>query len=141
MRLTKKKYAILIEAVPDDIVKLSEIKFTQGKQLVRVRFENIDEAVTWLSKHPNVFVELTIVSENFLSSVDRKRLNDANESIVMIVPEIAGKESTQSDTPHETDLNKSMEDLFKEFFLNKKGQAPNERILNLFKEILSEEEE
>ncbi len=135
----QKKYAILIEAVPDDVVKLSEIQFTKGKPLMRVRFENIDEAVTWLVKHPNVFVELTIVSEMFLSSADRKRLNDAHESIVMIIPEIAAKETIQKDTSGHTDLNKSMEDLFREFFLNKKGQAPNDRILNLFKEILSEE--
>jgi exonuclease SbcD len=74
-----------------------------------------------------------------LSANDRKRLNDVHEGIVMIIPELANKEKMKNDIPYLTDLNKSMEDLFKDFFMNKKGQAPNERILNLFKEVLSEE--
>jgi len=135
----QKKYIILIDAKPD-CVKLSEIPLTQGRKLIRMRFENTDEAVMWLSKHPNVFVELTVVSDNFLSAVDRKRLNDSHEGIVMIIPEILNKETVKNGISDVTDLNKSMEDLFKEFFRNKKGQSPNDRILNLFKEILSEEE-
>jgi len=58
----------------------------------------------------------------------------------MIIPELANKELMQNGSSSVIDLNKSLEELFKEFFLNKKGQAPNERILNLFKEVLSEEE-
>lgn len=135
----QKKYVILVEAHPDDAVKLSEIPLTRGKPLVRMRFENTDAAVQWLSEHPNVLVELTLVSETFLSANDRKRLNDVHEGIVMIIPELANKEKMKNDIPYLTDLNKSMEDLFKDFFMNKKGQAPNERILNLFKEVLSEE--
>jgi exonuclease SbcD len=136
----QKKYVILIEAQPDNPVRLTEISLTHGKKLVRMRFENIDEAVSWLTKNPKVFVELTLVTDNFLSADDRKRINDAHEGIVMIIPELANKELMQNDSSSVIDLNKSLEELFKEFFLNKKGQAPNERILNLFKEVLSEEE-
>ena len=136
----QKKYVILIESQHDSPVKLSEIPLLQGKKLVRMRFENVDEAVLWLSKNPNVFVELTLVTENYMSADDRKRLNDAHEGIVMIIPELANKEMMQNDNTSVIDLNKSIEELFKDFFFNKKGQAPNELIINLFKEVLSEEE-
>lgn len=136
----QKKYVILIEAQPDIPVRLTEIPLVNGKKLVRMRFENIDDAVSWLSKNPNVFVELTLVTDNFLSADDRKRINDIHEGIVMIIPELANKELMQNDSSSVIDLNKSLEELFKDFFLNKKGQTPNERILNLFKEVLSEEE-
>ena len=39
------------------------------------------------------------------------------------------------------DLNQSMESLFNDYFTHIKGQIPNEDIMNLFREILAEEDE
>jgi DNA repair protein SbcD/Mre11 len=134
------KYVLLIDAQPGMPVEMSEILLKEGKRLVRKRFEDVDEAVVWLNEHPEVFVELTIVSETFLSSDDRKRLNDAHEGIVTLIPEIIHKEADKEDLNNEINLNKGMNELFRDFFHSKKGQEPNERIMNLFKEVLSEED-
>ena len=55
---------------------------------MRKRFEEIDTAVSWLSQNPDVFVELTLVSDTYLSAGDRKRLFDTHHGIVNIIPEI-----------------------------------------------------
>jgi len=38
------------------------------------------------------------------------------------------------------DITKNIEELFVDYFIYKHGQEPNERLINLFKEILSTEE-
>ncbi|MDP4209699.1 MAG: exonuclease subunit SbcD [Bacteroidota bacterium] len=135
------KYVMLINAQPGKPADVSEILLNEGKRLLRKRFDDIDKAVTWLGEHPEVFVELTIVSDTFLSADDRKRLNDAHESIVTLIPEIAHKDENSGDNASSIDLNKSMDELFIDFFRSKKGQEPNERMMNLFKEVLADEKE
>jgi exonuclease SbcD len=134
------KYVILIDANPGKPVNISEILLKKGKSLIRKRFDDIDEAVTWLNNHPEVYVELTIVSDTFLTSEERKRLNEAHDGIVTLIPEVVHNKSIDNESDLQIDLNKNMDELFIDFFHNKKGQNPNERIMNLFKEILSEEE-
>lgn len=134
------KYVILIDANPGKPVNVSEILLKESKSLIRKRFDDIDEAVTWLNNHSEVYVELTIVSETFLTSEERKRLNEAHDGIVTLIPEVVHNKSIENESDSQIDLNKNMGELFIDFFHNKKGQNPNERIMNLFKEILSEEE-
>jgi exonuclease SbcD len=134
------KYVILIDANPGKPVNISEILLKESKLLIRKRFEDIDEAVNWLNNHPEVYVELTIVSDTYLSSEERKRLNEAHDGIVTLIPEIIHNKSIDHESDLQIDLNKKMDELFIDFFHNKKGQNPNERMMNLFKEILSEEE-
>jgi exonuclease SbcD len=112
-----------------------------GRKLSRIRFEDIDEAVGWLNLNPDVFVELTIVSEQYLSSTDRKRLLDAHDFIVNIIPESRRQGLEEASGNDDIDLTKGMEGLFTDFFRHRKGQEPGERILSLFREIISEEEE
>ena len=113
---------------------------TKGKQLLRKRFEDIDEAIIWLNQNPETLVELTIVADEFLAVKDRKRLNDAHSGIVNIIPEIKNKAFTLNETG-KIDLNKSVEQLFVEYFQHVKGQQPDENLMQLFKEVLGTTEE
>lgn len=135
------KFVVIVEAEPGKIITTKDVSLKSGMRLVRKRFEDIDEAVEWLNSNPEVYLELTIVSETYLSAVDRRRLYDAHKYIVTIIPESkkAGEEGEGIGTA-DIDLTKKMEDLFIDYFKYKKGQEPGERILNLFREIMSEEE-
>ncbi|MCX6306927.1 MAG: exonuclease subunit SbcD [Bacteroidetes bacterium] len=136
----QEKYVVIVEAEPGLPVTTRDIILNSGKQLLRNRFEDIDEAVGWLNLNPNAFVELTIVSDQYLATADRKRLLEAHPGIVTIIPESRGQGMDDTTSITAADLTKSMEDLFTDFFIHRKGQEPNERILDLFREAISTEE-
>jgi exonuclease SbcD len=134
----QQKYVSLINAEPGKIVDLYQIPLNSGRRLLRKRFENIDNAVQWLSENQNVFVELTIVSDTYIKSEDRKRLYNAHDGIVTIIPEVKDKTAiAEKFTGPSIDPGKDMPELFDDFFIHTKGQNPNGRIKALFKEILS----
>jgi exonuclease SbcD len=134
------KFVMIIEAEPGEKVKTREVKLTSGKRLLRKRFESIDLAVAWLVENQGVYVELTIVSDQYLAAIDRKRLLDAHEGIVNIVPESRGMGMEEKDGASSIDLSKGMEALFVDFYKHKKGQEPDSSILELFREVISTEE-
>ena len=131
---------MIIDVKSDQAAVVKEVKLLSGKRLIRKRFESIDEAVEWLTHNQEVYVELTIVSDTYLTVTDRKRLMDAHNYIVTIIPELKNMIDKKDHGRSTVDLSKNMEELFIDFFKFRKGQEPNERILGLFKEILSEED-
>ncbi len=136
----QEKYVVIIEAGLNETLEFRKAALTKGKQLLRKRFEDIDEAIIWLNANPETLVELTIVANEFLAVKDRKRLNDAHSEIVNIIPEIKNKAFTLNETG-KIDLNKSVEQLFVEYFQHVKGQQPDENLMQLFKEVLGITEE
>jgi len=133
------KYVIIIEAEPGEKVTLCEINLRSGKRLLRNRFEIIGEAVQWLSENQDSFVELTIVSETYLSAADRKRLLEAHSGII-IIPEIKNLDQGAREPGSPVDLTRDIKDLFTDFFKKEKGQNPGEDIMSLFNQIISGED-
>jgi exonuclease SbcD len=135
----QQKYISLIDAEPGLPVTHRKIPLESGRKLLRKRFDDIDKAVRWLSENPDTFVELTLISDTYIKTEDRKRLYNAHDGIVTIIPEVLNKHigQTESNEPA-IDLKKDMTELFDDFFRHEKGQAPNERIKALFKEIIAE---
>ncbi len=134
------KYVILIEAEAGKLVGYKPIELKNGKKLRRGHFNNIDEAIVWLSEYPNDLIELTLVSDNYLEASDKKRLNEAHSGIVQIIPQI--KRINEADTVAEIDLTLSVEKLFQEYFKSKnKGQEPSEGLMEVLREVLGSEEE
>ncbi|MBB3841198.1 exonuclease SbcD [Runella defluvii] len=141
------KYVVIIEAEAGTPVAYRQVALTSGKKLLRGRFEQVDEALAWLDENQDALVELTIVTDNFLESSDKKRLMEAHAGLMPIIPEIRTKTSaTSSDTTRELlqQEGRGMEELFINYFKNSKegkGQAPNESLLGVFKEILALDED
>jgi exonuclease SbcD len=136
----QEKYVLMIEAEPGETAKVSEIELKQGKRLLRKHAKGLEEALNWLAENQDALVELTLVTETFLTALERRRLNAVHPGIVAIVPEVADAESLLGSRQKQIDLNQSMEKLFCDYFKHEKGQDPNEDLMNLFKEILAEEE-
>lgn len=134
------KYVIITDIKPGVKAEYKKIKLKKGRKLLRKKFESIDEAVDFLNKNPDILIELTIVSDNYLTAKDRKKLHDSHEGIVVIIPEVKNQKEILNNKK-KINLEKSIEELFIDYFKEKNnGQLPDNSILKLFKEVLSVEQ-
>ncbi len=133
------KYVIVFDVKPGEKAKYKKIKINKGRRLLRKKFNDISDAVKFLNDNPDILIELTIVSDNYLTSTDRKKLHDSHDGIVTIIPEVKNQDMILSGKKS-INLEKSIEELFIDYFKEKNnGQTPNESLLALFKETLSVE--
>lgn len=95
--------------------------------------------MAWLQNNQQALVEITMVTNEFLSAKDRKALNEAHPAIVNIIPEVKNKAFVLNQQGA-IDLSKSIEQLFTEYFYRSKGQKPDIAMLELFKEVLGTED-
>lgn len=136
----QQKYVLVIEASPDKKVQVVERKLTKGKKLLRHRAEGMEDALKWLSENQDCLAELTMVTDTFLTALERKQLSATHDGIVTIVPEVKSSAEISEKQSKTIDLSKDMNTLFKDYFKYAKGQEPNDELMALFTEILSEEE-
>jgi exonuclease SbcD len=135
------KYVIIVEIEAGKQVDYQAIKLQKGKRLLRQRFTEINEAEEWLKNNLNALVEIILVTDHYLSAQERRRLNQIHPHIKAIIPEVRLKNSEELNVQM-VDLNKDRFELFKDYFKYKTGgQEANDRLLSLFKELLSDEEE
>jgi DNA repair protein SbcD/Mre11 len=137
----QKKYVLLIDVEPGNTAKVTETELTKGKKLLRKRAEGLEEALQWLAQNQDALVELTLVTETFLTALERRQINAAHPGIVAVIPEVTSDNILTGSHQKQIDLSRSMEDLFRDYFRHEKGQEPNEEIMNLFTEILAEDEQ
>ncbi|WP_353137923.1 exonuclease subunit SbcD [Pseudopedobacter sp.] len=133
------KYVTVFDILPDTRVKYEKIALTAGRILHRKRFETVAEALDWLTQHPTALVELTLVTPDYLRAEDRKMLFQNHDGIVALIPEIkrTGEDTAEKQS---VDLSQNMDELFVQYFKSRfNGQAPNEDIINLFREIKAEQ--
>jgi len=132
----QKKYVSIVELEPAKSAVISYVELIKGKTLTRKTFDSIDKAVDWLLENQEMLVELTIVSDDYLSATDRKRLYNSHPNIISIIPVTKKQENSLSDKP-EIDLNKSIGELFVEYFVSRNGQNPDHKLMDIFTEVLS----
>jgi exonuclease SbcD len=137
----QQKYLLLVEIEPGHGATVREIPLTGGKRLLRKKAYGVEEALLWLAENRDALVELTLVTDTFLTAQDRRRLQATHEGIISIIPEVSDMDALTGHSPSNIDLSQSMETLFRDYFLHEKGQEPGEEILSLFREIMAEEEE
>ncbi|MGF7219025.1 exonuclease SbcD [Spirosoma lacussanchae] len=138
----QQKYAMLIDAEPGRAVDVRAVPLKTGKRLLRKRFTRVDDAIEWLEANPECYPEITLQTPTYLTAEDRRRLAKAHEALssASIIPDIRDIETTDAQRSPVIDLTQSMDVLFTEYFKNKnKGQEPNQRLRQLFNEILATE--
>lgn len=134
----QQKYVSLVSLEPEKTAVAEKIPLSSGKRLLRAKIKGVPEAIHWLEQHSDALVELTLVSETFISAADRKHLMESHSGIISIIPEVLNK-GFQHEAAISIDLSKSMEELFVDYFTSVKGQAPDPGLLDLFKEVLANE--
>lgn len=138
------KYVILLHAELNKPLDFQPIALTQGRRLLRKKFDDVSDALAWLADNQAALVQLTMVTETYLEAADKKRLMDAHAYQMPIIPEIRKKKNDTEEKPLLDLETKSMEELFTDYFRNSKegkGQLPSESVLNLFREVLALEDE
>ncbi|MEL6253145.1 MAG: exonuclease subunit SbcD [Bacteroidota bacterium] len=136
----QEKYVMLVDFDDKGIANCERIALTKGRTLLRHTSESTEAAIEWLQEHPNSWVELTLISDEYLNADQRKALHASHDGIISIIPRIANPELGMN-KGIEVDLSKDIKELFTDYFQYKHDQAPNERILGLLKEVLAEDEE
>lgn len=131
----QQKYVVIVEAAAGQAAQMRNVPLQAGKPLVRLRCTGVPAALAALSASPNTWVELTLETETFLSAPDRRALQEAHSGLLTIIPVVKNAEETHTATG--PDLSQDMETLFAQYFAQRHGQAPNERISALFREVLN----
>ena len=133
------KFVIIADIRPGIKAEYKKIKLKKGRKLLRKKFDSINDAVDFLTKNPDILIELTIISDNYLTAKDRKLLHESHDGIITIIPEVKNQKETFINKKR-INLEKGIEELFIDYFKEKNnGQIPDENLLELFKEILSVE--
>jgi exonuclease SbcD len=136
----QQKYVLILDANPGEKVIVTEKLLTKGKKLLRYKAEGMEDALNWLTQNPDCLVELTLVTDTFLTAQERRQISAAHNGIVTIIPEVTNPNEFAANNKKSIDLSKNMNELFRDYFKHSKGQEPNHEIMELFTEILSEEE-
>ncbi|MBB1140778.1 exonuclease subunit SbcD [Myroides sp. WP-1] len=133
----QEKYVMLVEMEPNIPATYQKITLTKGRPLTRKKFDNVEDAVNWLQQHPHHLVELTLVSETFLKADDMKRIYQAHDGIITVIP-LVNLTNPDATKKHQVNLEQDIQGLFVDYFKQKNnGQEPNEEVMDLFKEIIN----
>lgn len=135
----QRKQVMLIAAEPGEPVQVSAIPLSAGRTLVKKRFETTDEALAWLGENPDTFVEITLKSDTYIDAKTKKALFQAHDGIVTIIPEFTQNFERENARP---DIEISDIRLaFKDYFKSRKGQEPDQALMQLFNEVIDTAEE
>lgn len=135
------KYVILVEAEAGQAVECRPLRLKSGKRLLRGYFDSVHAAIAWLRENPTALVEITLQTETFLTAEERRKLNEAHQGIVAIIPLVKSADEIAEGSQAAINLDKRIEELFGDYFRHKHGQPPNAEILQLFREVLAQEAE
>ncbi|WP_413512709.1 metallophosphoesterase family protein [Myroides odoratus] len=134
----QEKYVMLVEIEPNTTATYQKIPLTKGRPLTRKRFSSVDEAVEWLQENPDHLVELTLVSDTFLKADDIKRIHQAHDGIITLIPVVNLAHQSNQNQRKQVNLEQDIQGLFADYFKQKNnGQEPNAEIMDLFNEIIN----
>lgn len=133
------KFVLVSDIEPNKEPSVNKILLKSGCKLKRMTFNNILDATNWLVQNRNCWVELTIVSDNYLSHSDKQMLYDASDKIVAIIPQVNTTSDTLSAGSLISSIRTNRTALFKSYFTKIKGGEPDQSLIDLFKEIISQQ--
>ncbi|WP_158961275.1 metallophosphoesterase family protein [Myroides fluvii] len=134
----QEKYVMMVEVEPNVPATYEKIPLQKGRPLTRKKFNSVDDAVDWLQQHQHHLVELTLVSDTFLKADDIKRIHQAHDGIITIIPVVNLTDQADLNKRKQVNLEQDIQGLFADYFKQKNnGQDPNGEIMDLFNEIIN----
>lgn len=135
----QQKQVVIIKAEPGKEVEYRAVGLEKGRPLYRKRFDDLAATLQWLEENPYCFVEITFVTEHSIDAATRKAIMKAHDGIVSLIPQIKNPLGLESPSLKVEDLGKDMVTLFNMYYKSEKGQEPNEELIGIFKEVISQE--
>jgi len=111
---------MMVEVAPNETATYQKIALTKGRPLTRKKFFSVDETVDWLQQNPNHLVELTLVSDTFLKADDIKRINQAHDGIITIIPIVNLQDQAEGNKSIQVNLEQDIQGLFADYFKTQK---------------------
>ena len=88
-------------------------------------------------QNPDALVELTIETDAFLTTDERKAIFQAHSGIIHLIPKVKNL-NIENVENKQINLNQDIKDLFKDYFKSKHAQQdPNNELMDLFNEVLN----
>jgi exonuclease SbcD len=135
----QEKQVVIVSLEPGKAAEYKPIPLKSGRSLFRKTFDNLPDTLDWLNKNPYCFLELTYQTEHSIDASTRKAINQAHDGIVNLIPQIKNPQGQDSLSLKAEDLEKDMLSLFKLYFQSEREQEPNEELLEIFKEVISQD--
>ncbi|GAB4403193.1 MAG: exonuclease SbcCD subunit D [Bacteroidia bacterium] len=135
------KYVVMVEIEPGSPATVRRVPLTSGRKVLRQYFDDVEAAVQWLHDHPGCLVECVVATDRHLTAQDRKRMLDAHDGVLRVVPQFNNPEMLRFTSGKQIDLSHNIEALFAQYFQHKQATPINEELLQLFREVLSEQPE
>jgi DNA repair protein SbcD/Mre11 len=130
-----------VDLKPGEEAKIEEVYLKNYKPIEVWKCKGTEQAITMCKENSDrdVWVYLEIETDEYISQEDMKLMNEYKKDIVEIVPKIISEqiEEVAADSIKE----KSMGELFREFYMSQRGTEPKGEIMELFLSIAQETEE
>jgi exonuclease SbcD len=137
----QKKYVQILDIEPNIKVNHRKVLLESGRKMVRVQFQSVEAAIEWLEQNQNIWVRLTLETEDYLSAFTKKRLHEVHDGLITIIPLLRSDKENLA-TEGDKDAPKTMQTMFAAYFKHKnKGIAPSQSLMDLFEEVLGENAE
>jgi exonuclease SbcD len=136
------KGAFLVDVKAGEEAQISDKKFRNYKPIEVWKCDSVQEALDKCENESekNIWVYLEIKTSEIISTEDIKEMKRRRRDIVSIEPILEGVEREEDLV--EALREKSMEEMFKEYFTKEKGGlAPTDELMELFLSIALDEEE
>jgi exonuclease SbcD len=135
------KCVYIVDAKPKLEAEIQEVYLSNYKPIEIWKCKGVEAAINKCKENSDrdIWVYLEIETEEYISQEAMKQMNEYKKDIVEIVPKLIGDKDTSE---HFEGINeKSMSELFKEFYIAQRGVEPKGEIMDLFLSIAQETEE
>jgi DNA repair protein SbcD/Mre11 len=135
------KCIYVVEVKCGEEAKIEEILLSNYKPIEVWKCKGIENALEKCRENSerDVWVYLEVETEEYISQEYMKLMNESKKDIIEIIPKIKGMEEEYVHT--ESLREKTMGELFKEFYLAQRGVEPGSEIMELFMSIAQDVEE
>ena len=119
--------------------EVSKVLFKNYKPIEVWKCENVEEAIEKCKQNSdkNMWVYLEIKTDKFITQEEMKIMKSLKKDILEIKPIIIG--SYEEDEDYYNIKEKSMSELFREFYKKQREVEPTEELMELFLNIIKEE--
>ncbi|ERI94821.1 exonuclease SbcCD, D subunit [Clostridiales bacterium oral taxon 876 str. F0540] len=135
------KCSYIVDLKAGEKAKIEQLFFKNHKPIEVWKCKCVEDAIEKCRENSerNVWVYLEIETDKFITQENIKLIKELKKDIIEILPVIDGQDETAID--YETLNEKSMADMFKEFYLKERKVEPSNELMDLFLRIAQEEEE
>lgn len=130
----QQKQVIITDLTPGNAPKIERIPLTTGRNINRLQAESITEAIHLLTSYPEDLIELTLLTEQFITQEELKSLRASHDFIIRLIPIPKNLNKTSFETEQSLE-DQDINELFIDYFKSRHQTAPNTELLDLFKEI------